>query len=305
MTLFKIPLAALALSAVAALAVPASIQSLAQDAAKAEADAAVDPAKVVATIGGQDFTEADLALVAADLQAQMGNLPPEQRRAAALSALIEIKVLAQKAEAENLDETDEFRRRMDFLRDRALHNAYFKKAVVDELSDEAVRARYDEQIAALPTEEEIKARHILLKTREEAEAVIAELEGGADFEALAKEKSTGPSAPQGGDLGFFSKGQMVPPFEEAAFALEPGSYTKTPVETQFGFHVIKVEEKREKAPPAFEQVEDQLRQLLLRERYAEVLQSARDSVEVEIADPALAKTIEDAGKAGEPAPDNN
>ena len=111
------------------------------------------------------------------------------------------------------------------------------------------------------------ARHILVKTKEEAEAIIKELDAGADFAKLAKEKSTGPVRPEGGDLGFFSPGQMVPAFEKAAFALKAGKYTKEPVKTQFGWHVIKVEEKRNAPPPEFDQVKDQVRQLVLREKY--------------------------------------
>jgi peptidyl-prolyl cis-trans isomerase C len=118
--------------------------------------------------------------------------------------------------------------------------------VVDPVSDADIKARYEQEIAAVPPEEEISARHILLETEEAAKAVIAELDAGKDFAELAKEKSTGPSAAQGGDLGFFTKGRMVPEFEAAAFdALTPGEYGKEPVKTQFGWHVIKVEERRE------------------------------------------------------------
>jgi peptidyl-prolyl cis-trans isomerase C len=130
------------------------------------------------------------------------------------------------------------------------------------MSASDIKARYDKEVAATPPEEEISARHILVETEEEAKALITELDAGKDFAELAKEKSTGPSAGQGGDLGFFTKGRMVPEFEAAAFEITPGEYGKEPVKTQFGWHVIKVEERRETAPPAFEEVADQVRQLV-------------------------------------------
>ena len=140
-----------------------------------------------------------------------------------------------------------------FLKDRALHNEYFRTKVVDGLTEEAVQERYNKEVAATPPEMEVKARHILVDSEEQARNVITELDGGKDFIELAKEKSTGPSGPQGGDLGYFTRGRMVPEFEEAAFALEPGSYTKEPIKTQFGWHIIKVEDKRDTPPPGVRQ----------------------------------------------------
>ena len=247
---------------------------------------------VVATVAGVEILASELELAEGDLDPQFARLPDDQRKVAALSAVIDIKTLARKAEAEKLDETDEFKKLMAFQRDRALHNAIFKSAVVDPVSDADIKARYDKEIAATPPEEEISARHILLKTEDEAKAVIAELDGGKDFAELAKEKSTGPSAGQGGDLGYFSKGQMVPEFEAAAFALKKGEYAKEPVETQFGWHVIKLEDRRETTPPAFEEVADQVRQVVMRERYADLLKTAREETKIEVLDPALKAAYE-------------
>jgi peptidyl-prolyl cis-trans isomerase C len=258
-------------------------QSIAQD--------ADDP--VVATVGGVEIRTSELEMAEADLDPQFESLPPEQRRVAALAAVIDIKALARKAEAEKLDQTEEFKRLMAFQRDRALHNALFRSGVVESISDADVKARYDQEVAAIPAEEEISARHILVPTEEEAQALITELDAGKDFAELAKEKSTGPSAGNGGDLGYFTKGRMVPEFEAAAFALEMGQYGKEPVKTQFGWHVIKVEDRREAAPPPFEQVADQIRQVLLRERYGDLIREARDNVEIEVIDETL-KTAYDA-----------
>ena len=247
---------------------------------------------VVATVAGVEIRASELTLAEGDLDPQFARLPDEQRRVAALAAVIDIKTLARKAETEKLDQTEEFKRLMAFQRDRALHNAIFKSEVVDPVSEADIKARYEKEIAAVPPEEEISARHILLKTEEEAKAVIAELDAGKDFAELAKEKSTGPSAGQGGDLGFFTKGRMVPEFEAVAFTLKAGEYAKEPVQTQFGWHVIKVEERRESAPPAFEEVADQVRQLVMRERYGELIRTARSETAIDVLDPELKAAYE-------------
>ena len=249
--------------------------------------AAEEADPVVATVAGVEVRASELALAEGDLDPQFARLPDEQRRVAALAAVIDIKTLARKAEAEKLDETEEFKRQMAFQRDRALHNAIFKAQVVDPVSEADLKARYEKEIAAVPSEEEISARHILVETEEAAKALIAELDGGKDFAELAKEKSTGPSAAQGGDLGFFTKGRMVPEFEAVAFTLQPGEYSKEPVKTQFGWHVIKVEERREQAPPAFEEVADQVRQVVMRERYGDLIREARSETEINVLDPDL------------------
>ncbi len=257
--------------------------------------------KVVATIGGEPITEADIALAQSGLDPQFGKLPDDQRRLAALAALIDIRAVAIKARKAKFDENEEFKKQIAFMNERALHDAFFKKEVVDKLTDADVRARYDKEIAAMPAQNEVRARHILVKTDEEAKDVIKKLDGGAKFEDLAKEKSSDGSAGEGGDLGYFGPGQMVPEFEKQAFTLEVGQYTKEPVKTQFGFHVIKVEDKRAKQPPAFDQVKAQVRDVLLRERYVETARAYRDELKVEWIDPAVKKAMEET--AATPAPD--
>lgn len=247
---------------------------------------------VVAKVGDAEIHESELALAQGELDPQFDNVPAEQRRLAALAAVIDIKSLARKAESQDLEDTPEYKAQMSYLRDRTLHNILFKKEVIDSITDEEVKARYDKEIAATPPEEEVKARHILLKSEDEAKEVIKELEGGADFVELAKTKSTGPSASEGGDLGYFRKGRMVPAFEEAAFGLKAGEFTKEPIKSEFGWHVIKVEDRREAEPPKLEQVAPQIRQVLLREKYAALLDAARSEVEVEVVDPALKEGYE-------------
>ena len=156
-----------------------------------------DDKKVLAKIGSAEITEAEVGMAAVDLDPQFGKLPPEQRRLAAISALIDIKAMAIKGAEGKLDATDTFKSRMSFLHDRALHNAYFESEVISKITDEEVRARYDKELAATPPENEMRARHILVKTIEEAKEIIKQLDGGASFEELAKTKSTDGAAAAG------------------------------------------------------------------------------------------------------------
>jgi peptidyl-prolyl cis-trans isomerase C len=249
--------------------------------------------KVVATVNGKPVTEADIALAVSDLDEQFARLPEEERRAAALSAIIEIRLMADEAAAKGIDKDPAFQRRLAFLSQRALHAAVIDNEIAGKITEEEVRARYDQQIAATPPVNEVNARHILVKTKEEAEAIIKRLDAGEKFEEIAKEVSTDPgSGANGGDLGWFGPGQMVPEFEQAAFALEVGAYTKEPVQSQFGWHVIKVEDKRQQQPPAYEQVKDQFRSMILREKYFALVEALRAKAAVDITDPALKKAVE-------------
>ncbi len=254
---------------------------------------APSPDTVVGTINGEAVTEADLQQAIGDLGEQFSRLPPEQRRAAAMAAIIEIKLLAAKAVEVGLDKTPAFERRMKFLRERTLHSGLVDGEVAGKITEEEIRARYDQEVANTPPVNEVKARHILVKTEEEAVEIVKQLDGGADFEKLANEKTNDPSGKtSGGDLGWFGPGQMVPEFEKAAFALNAGEYTKTPIQTQFGWHVIKVEDKRVKQPPAFEEVKEQVRSILVREKYFALVKSIRDAAKVEFTDEELKKGVE-------------
>jgi peptidyl-prolyl cis-trans isomerase C len=253
---------------------------------------AQDDNKIIGTIGGAPISTSDLDVVVGELGDQLGQVPQDQKRIAAMMALIDIKLLAKKAIEENVDADEDFKRRIAFLRERALHNEIFEQNVTNAITEEDVRARYDKEIAATPSENELKASHILVETEEEAVAIIAELEGGADFAELAKEKSTGPSGPNGGDLGYFTKGRMVPEFEAAVFALDVGSFTKEPVKTQFGYHVIKSDDLRPVQPPPFEQVQGQIRNVVLREQYFNLLQSLREEADIKIEDPTFKEAYE-------------
>lgn len=258
------------------------------------AEDAKDP--VIAKIDGVEVTQSDLNLAIDNLDPQLAQLPDDQKKLAALSTVIDAKVIAEKARAEKIEDTKEFKDRLEFIVDRELHNAYFKKHVVDTIKDADIKARYDAEVSKLPPVEEVRARHILVKTEDEAKTVIKELGEGKDFAELAKAKSTDPNKSDGGDLGYFKKGMMVPEFEKAAFEMKKGDVSTAPVKTQFGFHVIKVEDKRNAPPPEFEQVKEQVKQIVLRDKYMEILKTTKTAAKIEIDDPALKKLYDDANK---------
>jgi peptidyl-prolyl cis-trans isomerase C len=269
-----IPAALLAL----ALAVPAT----APVTAPAMAEEADDP--VVAVVDGIEVYRSELLAEARELPEQLRGVPLQMIYEPLLGQLVDGRLLAREAERQGLADGAEVQRALERARARVLREAMVRRTVEDGVTDEMVRTRYDE-LSDDPdlTREEVRARHILLDTEEEALAVIDELEAGADFAELAALRSTGPSGPEGGDLGFFRREQMVAPFAEAAFAMEPGSVSLSPVETQFGWHVIKVEERRE-APPAFEELEPQLRQEIARQVYQALIDELREGADIALFD---------------------
>ncbi len=240
--------------------------------------------KVIAVIGDRELTTSDLAGAGQDIGARFESLPEDRRKAALLDALIDIIAVSELAETEGFGKEEVFIARMKLLRQRVLHNFYVTKTISDKISDEEVKSRFDVEASKV---EQIKARHILVKTEDEANEIIKMLDGGADFVELAKKKSTGPSGPNGGDLGFFGKGQMVPEFEKAAFALEIGKHTAKAAKTKFGYHVIKLEERRTAPPPEYETLKAKYRQLILREKYGELIKNTREKLKVKILDESL------------------
>ncbi|MBA5778706.1 peptidylprolyl isomerase [Stappia sp. F7233] len=253
---------------------------------------------VVARVGDSEVTEADLAFASQDFATQLQQLPPTQWRGVLTDIVVDMEVMANAAKAAGIDKEEDFQRQLDFLKLRALRNAYLVREVENKVTDADVKAAYDQEFENYSGEDEISASHILLKTKEEAEAAIKELEGGKDFAELAKEKSTGPSGPNGGSLGYFTRGQMVKPFEDAAFELEVGAITKQPVETQFGWHVIKVEDKRTQPAPELPAVSERIRQDLLRNRYAEVMEKLKAETKIEILEPAAEEQPQDGSEGG-------
>ena len=251
--------------------------------------------EVVARVDGVEITTDELQLAETDFAAQLQRIPKAQHRQVLLDVLVDIHVLARAAEREGLDKGAEFADRLAFLKARALRNAYFKKRIEDEITEADLRRIYDREIGKLVPEDEIKASHILVKTRAEAEAILAELRAGRDFAELAREKSIDPTAKRnGGDLGYFTRGRMVKSFEDAAFALKAGQLS-APVESQFGWHVIRMEDRRKQQPPTFEEVREQIARVALQEKYTARMDELKKTIRVEILDGAGSSKEEGAG----------
>jgi peptidyl-prolyl cis-trans isomerase C len=199
-----------------------------------------------------------------------------------LNQVIDRKAVFAMAQSEGLEQQPEVQRELARAREQTLQNALISREVGPLVTEAAVRARYDRDIASKQGEEEVHARHILVSTEDEAKKVIADLKAGGDFAAIAKARSKDPqAAAQGGDLGFFKKSDMLPEFADAAFALKPGQTSETPVKTSYGWHVIKVEERRVAPPQPYEEAHDELRQQMIQEAVKTVVAKAVAAVKVE------------------------
>jgi len=242
----------------------------------------------VATINGAVITEADLTAAIEEFEQQLARVPEAERKRVTLERLIDMRVLAQAATKDGLDKDPVVMRRLESIRVQLLTSEYVRKKVEAAITDADLKARYDKEMAAYTPPEEVKASHILVQTKEEADAVMKELAAGKPFADVAKEKSIDPGSKEnGGDLGYFQRGQMVPEFELAAFALEKGAVTKEPVQTQFGFHIIKQEDKRTGEKPAFDAVKDQVREVVAAEKFREALASLRKDAKIDYNDATL------------------
>lgn len=250
----------------------------------------------VARVNGMEITEAEVAFAEAEVGAELAGLPEESRRRVLVEYLVEAHLFAEGAEKAKLGEGKAFEDRLAYYKLRALRDAFYENSVRDAVTEAQAKTVYDEQVAKLKPEAEVRARHILLKSEQEAKDIVDQLKKGADFVELAKKSADAPSAQTGGDLGYFSRGQMVKPFEDAAFALDKGQVSD-PVQTEFGWHVIKVEDKRDRPLPTFEEVKDQLVASLIQNKLRTVVQDLRSTAKVEILDPEIKKSIEEEEKA--------
>ena len=258
--------------------------------------------KVFAKVDGQPVTQADVAALTPALGSQLAQLPEDKRLDAVVRRIVDMRLIAAAAAKGGLDQSPSFKARMEQVRTQLLVSEYVKSKVEAEVTDAMVKARYDKDAASFDPPEEMRARHILVKTEDEAKAILADLAKGGDFAKIAEEKSQDPgSAKAGGDLGFFAVGDMVPEFETAAAALKPGEITKAPVKTQFGFHVIKLEEKRKQPIPELDQVKDQVRQAVVGDLFTEKLDALKKAAKIEI-DEAAIKANSAPAKSDAPAP---
>ena len=237
----------------------------------------------VATVDGIAITYNDVSLVEDELMAVYGQLPEEQRFQTLVGYMVNRILASEAAKKAGLENDADVAKIKAFMERKALQDVYIAKMLMERVREEDVTAYYDKEIKSGPVEEEVRARHILLDNREAADAVVADLENGADFAALAKERSKGPSGPSGGDLGYFSKQSMVPAFSDAAFKLAAGE-TSPPVQTQFGWHVIRVEDRRNRPVPPLDQVRDQIYQLLISEAQRDIYDEMRTKASVDLVD---------------------
>jgi len=263
-------------AALFAVSILSSVPAIAQTAAPKPA---TDP--VVATVNGTNILRSDIDVARKQLPEQYRNLPLDQIYQPLLNQLIRTKILSAEARSEKLHETDGFKRRAGLIEDRLLEEALLEKMISEKITDDALQAQYKKTVGNFPTTEEVRARHILVKTEAEADAIIKDLAGGADFAKIAAEKSIGPSKTRGGDLDYFGKGQMVPPFEKAAFALAKGEFTQKAVKSPFGWHVIKVEDKRQSKPPSFEESRSKLGQELSQEIAQQLVKDLTEKAKVQ------------------------
>lgn len=275
------------------LAAVVTVPALAQGSAPA-------PASVVAKVNGKVITEADLKLADSEIGGDLGSLPDSTKRRVLVEYLIEHSLFADAAEAQKLGQGQAYDERMQYWRRRALRDTFFDVKVRDSVTDAEAKKFYDAQVGQLKPQEEVRARHILVESKDKAVEIFEKIAHGADFGQMAKEFSKDPGTKDdGGDLGFFSRGQMVPQFEEAAFKLQAGDVSQ-PVETQFGWHLIRIDEKRDRKPPQFEEVKERILLSMVHRKAQEVVTELRNKAQVEYIDPEIKKQVD--AEKGQAAP---
>ncbi len=245
----------------------------------AQTPAPVDPSTVVATVNGESLTEREVQLALDELAP--GAAIDEQKREQLIGFLINVKLVAQAAKEKKLPDSQDFQDKLAFLRDKALMQTYLENIGDEAVTDEALKKVYDETVKDVKPEQEVRARHILVETEDDAKKVAERIAKGEDFATVAKEASTDPgSGAEGGDLGFFTKEQMVPEFADAAFKLDAGQVS-APVKSQFGWHIIKVEEKRERPIPQFDEVRSQIEDFVRKRAQEEAVKKLLDQAKIE------------------------
>src|ERR1700687_4777517 len=241
---------------------------------------AEDANPVLAKVNGAEIRQSDLTLAEEELGPSLNQMDPAAKKENVLAFLIYMKIVPKAAEDKKVENNEDFKRRLAFTRNRLLMDSLLATEGKAATTDEAIKKVYEDASKQITGEQEVHARHIRVETEDEAKVVADELKKGADFAELAKKKSKDPGASDGGDLGFFTKEQMVPEFSTVAFALEPGKISD-PVKSQFGWHIIKVEEKRSRKAPEFEQVKGQIETYVTRKAQAEYVAKLREAAKVE------------------------
>ncbi len=245
-----------------------------------------DDDRVVATVNGAKIFYSEVLEAQKAMGGQAQAVPLEMIQTLLINTIADRKLVAVEARNKGVDKTESYKKRLASIEEHILQREYLTSFAEEQITDEKVKAAYEKVVKDFKPTMEVNARHILLKTEEDAKEVIKDLDKGVDFAQLAKNKSTGPSGANGGDLGFFGQGAMVPEFEKAAFALKKGEYSKEPVKTQFGFHVIKVEEFRKSEAPKMEEAADQIKGEIANKAVSEYIESLRKSAKIVLFDDA-------------------
>ncbi len=236
---------------------------------------------VVAKVNGVEIHESDLAMAEEDMGQQAQQLAPDAKREQMIAYLADVIIAAKAAEDKKVTDQKEFKSRLAFIRNKLLMETLLQDVGKAAVTPDATKKVYEDASKQMGGEEEVHARHILVPTEEEAKAVLAEIKKGTDFAELAKQKSKDPgAAAEGGDLGYFTKDQMVPEFAAVAFKLDKGQVSD-PVKTQFGWHIIKVEDKRKKPVPEYDKVKDQIETYVQRKAQAEYIGKLRETAKIE------------------------
>jgi peptidyl-prolyl cis-trans isomerase C len=257
--------------------------------------AAPSPDTVVASVNGKPITQGDLSIASDDPALSLPGVDDVQKKSLLVDYMVDLRVGAQAAEAAKIGDTAEFKRKLAYFRDKLLLDDYLEQEAKRAVTPEAEHAIYDQTVKLMKPEEEVHARHILVDNEGDAKKIAARIKGGEDFAKVAAETSKDPgSKAEGGDLGWFTKERMVPDFANAAFAMKAGQVSD-PVKSQFGWHVIKVEDKRTKPQPTFDELKEQIDQHLVRKTQQDLILKLRAEAKIDRTDAAPA--------AAQPAPE--
>jgi peptidyl-prolyl cis-trans isomerase C len=273
-----------------------------KEAPAAEAAPAANDDPVVARVNGTVLYRSDVLALRATLPQQVQQQSMDQLYPRLLEQLVALTLVSQTARKAKLNDEPRVKKMTTLADEQILQDAYFDGIMRQEITEAKLRAKYDQQIKNAPPRVEVHARHILVPTEDEAKAIIAELNKGTDFAKLASEKTTDPAGKaSGGDLGYFAENEMVPEFAKAAFALKKGEYTQTPVKTQFGWHVIKVEDRRDGKPPTYEEIAPQMARQMAQDLYAAKVKELAASAKIEMYNADGSKPVATAAPAPAPA----
>ena len=235
---------------------------------------------IVAKVNGAEIRASDVAVAEEELASSLQQFPPETKREYVITYLSDTLLVAQAAEAQKLADTEDFKRRLAGARNKLLMETLLQSETKAAVTDAAMHKVYDDATKQMGGEKEVHARHILVDSEDEAKQIVAELKKGGDFAEFTKRSKEPGAAERAGDLGYFTKEQMVPAFSEAAFALEVGKISD-PVKSEFGWHIIKVEDKRDRVPPPFDQVKGQIETYLVRKTQSDLITKLRESAKIE------------------------